>query len=304
MRSRTGGMGRAGGEGEVHSPSSMKVSATMPSKGALRTVWSSWAWARATAETARSAAARAARQAASAPRASLSTRSRISGETRPSFESLCVRSRSRPARSAARQAWSRWASEALLSSPERRSWACCRASSTRRRISPLRTRVPRRWGSRRTRPPVSGASLARRRAFTVPAREFVTVSSTRPFSAATVRTGTGAGAKTVSRRRTPTATRRARSGEAGPEVTDSHDRQPPAIVSQRPWQPRGVVGGSESPVIPRDSDLPGPEGSASAGAETADPSARRPTTGAPRDDSRPGLHRGVARTERRRIGQI
>ena len=36
-------MGSAGGEGEVHSPSSMKVSATMPSKGARRTVLSSWA---------------------------------------------------------------------------------------------------------------------------------------------------------------------------------------------------------------------------------------------------------------------
>ena len=126
-----------------------------------------------------------------------------------------VRSRSRPARSAARQAWSRWASAALLSSPARRSWACCSASSTRRRISPFRTRVPRRWGRTRTRPPVSGASLARRRAFTVPAREFVTVSSTRPFSAATTRTGTGAGAKTVKRRRTTTATRTARSARRG-----------------------------------------------------------------------------------------
>ena len=65
MRSRTGGMGSAGGEGEVHSPSSMKVSATMPSKGARRVVWRSWARARATAEAARSTVARAARHAAS-----------------------------------------------------------------------------------------------------------------------------------------------------------------------------------------------------------------------------------------------
>ena len=206
MRSRTGGTGIAGGEGEVHSPSSMKVSATMPSKGARRTVLSSWAWARATADSARSAAAPAARQAASAALASLSTRSRISGDTRPSEASFTVRSRSRPARSAARQAWSRWASAAFRSSPESRSCARWRASSTRRRRSPFRTRAPRRRGSSSTRPPVSGASLARRRALTVPAREFVTVSSTRPFSAATVRTATGSVAKTVSRRTTTTAT--------------------------------------------------------------------------------------------------
>ncbi len=236
-------MGSAGGEGEVHSPSSMKVSATMPSKGARRTVLSSCAWARRTADSARSAAARAARQAASAARASLATRSRRSGETIPSADRLAVRSRSRPARSAAKQAWSRWARAALRSSPERRSCARWRASSTRRSRSPLWTRAPRRRGSSSTRPPISGASLARRRAFTVPAREFVTVSSTRPFSTATTRTGTGSGAKTVSRRRTTSGHDDGEKREANPEATRSH------AASLRPFspkgrpQPRGVTGG-------------------------------------------------------------
>ena len=111
-----GGIGRAGGDGEVHSPSSMKVSATTPSKGARSTVLSSWARASATADAARSAAARAARQAAAAVRDWLSTSSIRSVETMPWAASDRVRSSSRAARSAARQAWSRWAAAALRSS--------------------------------------------------------------------------------------------------------------------------------------------------------------------------------------------
>jgi hypothetical protein len=50
-----------------------------------------------------------------------------------------------------------------------------------------------------TRPPSCGESFARRRAFTVPAREFVTVDSTVPRSTVATSTGTGAGANTVHR---------------------------------------------------------------------------------------------------------
>ena len=192
MRSRTGGMGRAGGEGDVHSPSSMKVSATMPSKGARRTVLSSWAWARATAESARSAAARAARQAASAPRASLSTPVEDLGRDEAVRREPRVRSRSRPAALGGEAGLVALGERGLRSRPRR--GGAAPAAGRRPRAGgarPCGHALPRRWGSRRTRPPVSGASLARRRALTVPAREFVTVSSTRPFSAATVRTGHG-----------------------------------------------------------------------------------------------------------------
>jgi len=104
----------------------------------------------------------------------------------------------------------------------------------RRRRSPSRTRAPRRRGRATTRPPVSGASLARRRAFTVPAREFVTVSSTRPFSAATVRTATGSGAKRVSRSATNTATAAAATARRGHKRRIVMIDNPRAIVSQLP----------------------------------------------------------------------
>ncbi len=215
IRSSTGGMGRAGGEGEVHSPSSTKVSATTPSKGASRVVWRSWARARVTAESARSAVAPAARHAACAVRSWLSTPSIWSVDTIPCAARSRARSRSRAARSAAKQAWSRWASVTWRSSSARLSCARCSESSIRSSSSPSRTRLPRRWGSATTLPPVSGASFARRRALTVPAREFVTVSSTRPLSTATVRTGTASGAKTVSRSRTNAARNRPTTARRG-----------------------------------------------------------------------------------------
>jgi hypothetical protein len=62
----------------------------------------------------------------------------------------------------------------------------------------------------------------------------------------------------------------------------------------------------EALVIPRDSDLPCPEGSASAGAETADPSALRPTTGrlGMTTTGRAGLQRGSWMTKPREGGSL
>jgi hypothetical protein len=62
-------------------------------------------------------------------------------------------------------------------------------------MSPRRTRSPSATGSRTTRPPISGASEARRRAVTVPALLLVISSSTDPIATRTTLTGTTAGWK-------------------------------------------------------------------------------------------------------------
>ena len=65
-----------------------------------------------------------------------------------------------------------------------------RTASSCSSTSPVCTRSPLRFGSAMTRPPSCGDSFARRRAFTVPAREFVTVGSTVPRSTIATSTGT------------------------------------------------------------------------------------------------------------------
>lgn len=75
--------------------------------------------------------------------------------------------------------------------------ALASASSMRSMTLPFSTRTPSRCGRKATRPPTSGESWARCRALIVPARELVTVCSTRPRLTAATRTGTGEGANNV-----------------------------------------------------------------------------------------------------------
>ena len=105
MRSSTGGIGSAGGEGVVHSPTSMKRSATMPSKGARSTVLSSSASrGPSPSPRARPPPAPPGRRPRRA-RASLSTRSTRSSETMPCCASCaCARARARRARPRGRPA--------------------------------------------------------------------------------------------------------------------------------------------------------------------------------------------------------
>ncbi len=116
----TGGTGRAGGDGVVHSPTSIDTSATTPSKGARRTVFARTVRATETAASARAELATAVRHAASAVRWALSTESSRSVETISSSARERIRRSSRSARSAARQARS-WSARAASSSRAARS---------------------------------------------------------------------------------------------------------------------------------------------------------------------------------------
>src|SRR5207245_10756772 len=81
MMSNTGGIGRAGGEGEAHSPTSALRSATTPSNGARNSVLLRLARARSIDAWARSALARDAWQRAADASLWLWRRSTISTET-------------------------------------------------------------------------------------------------------------------------------------------------------------------------------------------------------------------------------
>src|SRR5947199_8719755 len=124
----------------------------------------------------------------------------------PWAASFCRRSRSRAARSADRHDCWRCCSAVWSSRRERVVRASGTLGSRRSRTSPFLNASPSRNGMDTTRPPVSGEIWARRRAFTVPARELVTVCSTRPRETSVTVTSIGLGAKTVARRASPTAT--------------------------------------------------------------------------------------------------
>jgi hypothetical protein len=132
MRSRTGGTGIAGGR-VVHSPTSMKVSATTPSKGQknrLVELGLGEGDRRLRPPPRRGGAAGRVRGPGLAlhPVEDLGRREAVGRQLRGA---IAVSS----ARSAARQAWSRWASAAFFVARER---SCARwsASSTRKRRSP------------------------------------------------------------------------------------------------------------------------------------------------------------------------
>src|SRR5258706_7669879 len=193
MMSNTGGIGRAGGDGETHSPTSALRSATTPSNGACSVALFRLARARSISACDRSAAARAARQRACAVSFWLCSWSSISAETIRSSLRSTVRFRFRAARSAVRQA--SWAEAVVVARScwERASDAFRSLSLMRIRISPWRTCAPGRNPMNATRPPISGLILARRRALTVPALLLVTVSSTVPRVRRYTVTGTGSG---------------------------------------------------------------------------------------------------------------
>ena len=189
MRSRTGGIGRPGGEGVSTRPPRRSVGHDAVEGRRGRSGRARPGRAPRPRPRARRRRGRRGRRPRRRGRA-LSSRSRISDETMPSSESrACARARGPRARRRGRPG--RAGRPRPCSRPRR---AGAGPAAARRRAEEhlaRRTRCPA-VGEATTRPPFSGESLARRRALTVPARELVTVSSTRPFSATTTRTGTGA----------------------------------------------------------------------------------------------------------------
>ena len=140
IRSSTGGIGSAGGEGVVHSPTSMKVSATTPSKGARSTVLSSCG-ARQRHRRVRPLGRRARRPAAGLGRARLA----VDGVEQVGGDDALRGERARPLAARARRARrpgrpGRAGRRRPCARPRRaRSCARCSASSTRSSSSPVCT---------------------------------------------------------------------------------------------------------------------------------------------------------------------
>ena len=191
IRSTTGRVAMPGGDGVTYSPTSPFTSATMPSNGATSTVRSTMAAAAATRAALTPRRASAASQPARLARAADTASSWAASEVVRVRRSSVSRSAWRRAWSASRQV-SRATAAAASASLRARSSSACRSlfhrvSSTwpALTVSDLCTFRVAIW------PPMAGASLARCRALTDPARVLATVASTAPFSAACTATRTG-----------------------------------------------------------------------------------------------------------------
>ena len=193
MRSMAGRVMMPGGEGVRYSPTSPFTSATMPSKGALTTVREVSAREAVMRAPASCTWARADSQPACFALASLSTWSTRSSETKPLSRRARVRSALRRAVSATRQASRTCACAVPRCSTEMRSRAERSSFHSSTSTWPVLTRSPSRTSSLSMRPPIGGASLARRQAVTEPARVLATVVSTLPVSAVATMTAIGFG---------------------------------------------------------------------------------------------------------------
>jgi hypothetical protein len=180
MMSYTGGIGRAGGDGDAHSPTSALRSATMPSNGARSVAFSRLACASPTVARACPVAARAASQRAAVASRWLRSCSRSDSGMILSSRRFSLRFRSRWACSAVKQASCAVASALVTCSLASARLARRSLSTMRRRTSPSFTETPLRGPMYSTWPPICGLILARRRAVTVPALLLLTVSSTVP----------------------------------------------------------------------------------------------------------------------------
>ncbi len=191
-----------GGDGVIHSPSSVFTSAMTPAKGERSSVRALSASISRVCACAWSRCGRGGTTGGARPVALASRRARRPVRSRSGSPAARRRRRQlllgevrRPGSSRRREPAPRGRSRA-----RGRAAPAASASSRRSSSAPAATRAPARYGSATTRPPVSGDSRARRRALTVPARVLVTVSSTVPRVTGATRTGSGEGASSVKRR--------------------------------------------------------------------------------------------------------